>query len=124
MSLYIKHSYMDSFADDSNISAYSKCLKNLIFNLQNDLNTIISWCNVNKMVLNAKKSSFMIICTSAKSRILDMSDVCLMIYDKPLNVVKTQLILGITVDWTLTWQDVEVFLNLLVYYGGLESTWI
>ena len=71
-----------------------------------------------------KKSSFMIICTFAKSRTLDMSDVCLMIYDKPLNVVKTQLILGITVDWTLTWQDVEVFLNLLVYYGGLESTWI
>ena len=31
MSLYIKHSCMDSYADDSNISAYSKCLKNLIF---------------------------------------------------------------------------------------------
>ena len=58
MSLYIKHSHMDSFADDSNISAYSMCLKNLIFNLQNDLNTIISWCNVNKMVLNAKKIEF------------------------------------------------------------------
>ena len=105
MSLYIKHFRMDSYADDSNISAYSKCLKNLIFDLQNDLNSIISWCNVNKMVLNAKKSSFMIICTSAKSCTLDMSDVCLMINDKPLNIVKTQLVLGITIDWTLTWQD-------------------
>ena len=83
----------------------SKCLKNLIFDLQNDLNSIISWCNVNKMVLNAKKSSFMIICTSAKSRTFDMSDVCLMINDKPLSIVKTQLILGITIDSALTWQD-------------------
>ena len=105
MSLYIKHSRMDSYADDSNISAYSKCLKNLTFDLQNDLNSIISWCNVNKMVLNAKKSSFMIICTSAKSRTFDMSDVCLMINDKPLKIVKTQLILDITIDSTLTRQD-------------------
>ena len=104
MSLYIKHSHMDSYADDSNISAYSKCPKNLIFDLQNDLNSIDSWCNVNKMVLNAKKSSFMIICTSAKSRTFDMSDVCFMINDEPLNIVKTQLILGITIDSTLTWQ--------------------
>ena len=57
------------------------------------------------MVFNAKKSSFMIICTSAKSRTFDMSDVCLMINDKPLKIVKTQLILDITIDSTLTRQD-------------------
>ena len=56
LSLYIKLSRMHSYADDSNISASSKCLKNLIFNQQNDLNSIIIWFNVNKMVLNAKKS--------------------------------------------------------------------
>ena len=61
---------MDSYADDSNISAYLTCFKNLILNLQNDLKSIISWCNVNKMALNAIKSRFMIICTEGATKIL------------------------------------------------------
>ena len=61
---------MDSYADDSNISAYLTCFKNLILNLQNDPKSIISWCNVNKMALNATKSRIMIICTEGATKIL------------------------------------------------------
>ena len=67
---------MDSYAGDSNISVYLNCFQNFILNLQNDLKSIISWCNVNQMVLNATKSRFMIICTDLKSPTLDR--LCLM----------------------------------------------
>ena len=44
MYLYIKHSLMDSYANDSNISALSVS-EEFNFNPQNDLNSIFSWCN-------------------------------------------------------------------------------
>ena len=39
----------------------------VITNLQDDLNSITNWCNVNKMVSNVKKCNFMIFRTPAKS---------------------------------------------------------
>ena len=64
--LFIKNSRLDSYADDSNISFVSKSIKMVITNLQDDLNSITNWCNVNRMVLNVKKCNFMILCEDLK----------------------------------------------------------
>ena len=102
--LFIKNSRLDSYADDSNISFVSKSIKMVITNLQDDLNSITNWCNVNKMVLNVKKCNFMILCTPAKSRTFDQSNLNLTIDGKLLNTVHTQSILGVTTDSSLSWR--------------------
>ena len=76
----------------------------VITNLQDDLNSITHWCNVNKMVLNVKKCNFMILCTPAKSRTFDKSNLNLTIDGKLLNTVHTQSILGVTMDSSLSWR--------------------
>ena len=102
--LFIKNSRLDSYADDSNISFVSKSIKMVITNLQDDLSSITNWCNVNKMVLNVKKCNFMILCTPAKSRTFDQSNLNLTIDGKLLNTVHTQPILGVTIDSSLSWR--------------------
>ena len=70
----------------------------VVTNLQDDLNSITNWCNVNKMVLNVKKCNFMILCTPAKSHTFDKSNLNLTIDGKLLNTDYTQSILGVTID--------------------------
>ena len=56
------------------------------------------------MVLNVIKCNFMILCTPAKSRTFDKSNLNLMIDGKLLNTVHIQSILGVTIDSSLSWR--------------------
>ena len=63
MPLYVINFRLDSFADDSNISSSADLLEQRVDLLQQDLDSISHWCDANKLVLNAKKSSVMVICS-------------------------------------------------------------
>ena len=73
--------------------------------LQHDLDSISHWCDANKLVLNAKKSSVMFICSPQKMLTLNTENVCLTLNNQVLNVQKEQKVLGVTIDFTLSWRS-------------------
>ena len=85
MHLYVKNSRLDSYGDDSNISSSANSLKQLVDLLQHDLDSISHWCDANKFVLNAKKSSVMFICSPQKMLTLNTEKVCLTLNNQVLN---------------------------------------
>ena len=105
MHLYVKNSRLDSYADDSNISSSADSLEQLVDLLQHDLDSISHWCDANKLVLNAKKSSVMFICSPQKMLTLNTEKLCLTLNNQVLNVQKEQKVLGVTIDSTLSWRS-------------------
>ena len=104
MHLYITHSRMDAYADDTNISKAGMSLDEIELGLQKDLDSINNWCNANKLIVNAKKCSVMVVCSYQKLSNINSNQVYLSINNQILNVVKCQKILGINIDSTLSWR--------------------
>ena len=61
--LYVTNSRLDSYANDNNISRSADSLEQLVYLLQQDVDSLSHWCDINKLVLNAKKFSLMFICS-------------------------------------------------------------
>ena len=54
---------VDMYADDSTVSAPGNTLKHLEASLNNDLENVLQWCDVNRMVINTDKTKVMMITT-------------------------------------------------------------
>ena len=53
--LYVTNSRLDFNANDNNISSSADSLDQLVYLLQQDVDSLSHWCDVNKLMLNAKK---------------------------------------------------------------------
>ena len=56
----VKHSKVVLYADDTTLSVSGKCVENIQTLLNDDLDTVSQWLNVNRLTLNATKTKTML----------------------------------------------------------------
>jgi len=83
------------FADDMSLIINAKNYRELQLKIESDLNVINNWLKTNRLVLNHKKSNYMVMGSPLENTIRDLRPV---INGKPLIRVKATKILGINLD--------------------------
>ena len=91
------------YADDSTLYTSSKAKDDIQTKLQEDLNKIIEWCNINNMAIHPGKTTCMLIATPYRTRL--ETELQLKIGDTYINNVIHQKLLGVIVDKNLKWED-------------------
>ena len=90
------------FADDTNILYSHECLKILNEIVQNEINKLADWLNVNKLSINIEKTKFILFRSKNKKINFDLK---ISINGKFINQVKKTIFLGIVIDEFLTWRE-------------------
>ena len=93
------------FADDTTIYSSHSDLVHLLNILQENINHLNTWSELNHMSLNEKKTKYMIITTRQKRQNLTRVTPTINIGDKQLDEVQIHKVLGITLDNNLTWSS-------------------
>ena len=109
----------EMFADDTSLHASDTNPTNLGFKLQNSINDLINWTELNHMALNAKKTKCMFLTTRQKRIKMTSLFPSLYVYNKQIDEVDSHKLLGVTIDKDLTWSE-HILLLLKVCHK--EST--
>ena len=97
--LFLISSDICNFADDTSLSAYDRCIINVINKLESELKIALNWFNNNSLVPNPDKFQIMFLGTKHKVNL------CLEI-NGIRNLTTTSVkLLGITIDWKLNFND-------------------
>ena len=91
--------YSIMFADDTNVFITGKNIDTMIALMNDELQKIAEWLQVNKLSINIKKTQYMIF--SLKSTIITNNKVC--INNNILERVYSTKFLGVIVDSKLNW---------------------
>jgi hypothetical protein len=91
------------FADDTTIFYSHACLKTLNQTIQEEINKIAVWLNINKLSINTEKTKFIVFRSSRRKKQEHNITICL--NDKNIEQVRKTTFLGIVVDECLTWND-------------------
>ena len=75
-------------ADDTTLFCAGECKDSIEKILQDALNSLTNWCHKNSMVINAKKSSCMLICNQQKRTFLQNSNLNLNVCNESLSCVR------------------------------------
>ena len=103
------------FADDTTIICSKYDLKELCTEVNNELNKVSDWFNINKLSLNVNKTNFMLFANSKSSVYVPIT-----IKNTHLERVYLTKILGIYIDQNLTWKHhVSYVLNKLSKCVGI-----
>ena len=103
------------FADDTTIICSKYDLKELCTEVNNELNKVSDWFNINKLSLNLNKTNFMLFANSKSSVYVPIT-----IKNNHLERVYFKKKLGIYIDQNLTWKHhVSYVLNKLSKYVGI-----
>ena len=89
------------FADDTNIFFSHRDQNYLVETINSEMNKLTEWFKSNKLLLNAKKSSFMSFQPRQKREILDFS---ITLNSTHINRVKEVVFLGVVLDEHVTWK--------------------
>ena len=100
--LYITSS-CELFADDTSIHSNHSDHVHLSKMLQENINRLDNWSELNHMSLNEKKTKYMIITTRQKRQNLKRVTPSIILKDKEIEEVQVHKVLGITLDNNLTW---------------------
>ena len=90
-----------TFADDTTIYDCNTSANILQNNLQSDVETIVKWCDLNKMALNPNKSTSMLLGSPYNTR--RSSDISIKVKGQFIECVCHQKLLGLHIDKNLTW---------------------
>jgi len=93
---FIKRSSTTNFADDNTIYAYGNNLEEVIYKLEEDIENALNWFGINRMVANPNKFQLMFLGTRSKTKL------CLKINGKYCVSTPSVTLLGIQIDWKLT----------------------
>ena len=91
------------FADDTTIFYSHACLKTLNQTLQEEINKIAVWLNINKLSINTEKTKFIVFRSSRRKK--QEHNITIYLNNKIIEQVKKITFLGIVVDECLTWND-------------------
>lgn len=89
------------YADDTNIVAKANTLSELETVLNNDLKVYSNWLNVNELIMNTKKTNYMIF----RSRLKSCEEINVKVNNIPLSRTQNIKYLGVTIDETLKWDN-------------------
>ena len=101
----VSYSEADLYVDDCTLTATGYSLAKLETKIKKDLRNIQTWCQTNKMHVNPSKSSCMIISTRQKRKTLPKKNLSLFINDEPLRNVQIHKLLGLLIDYDLSWKE-------------------
>ena len=104
MSLFIK-CLCELFADDNSIHSNNSCLNILSSNLQESVNKLVEWTNLNHMSLNPQKTKCMCVTTRQKRQNQVSSLNPIYISNERVTEVESHKVLGVTIDNNLSWSD-------------------
>ena len=91
------------FADDTTTYSSSNNLKTLTSNLQDILDKLLNWTDLNHMVLSSEKTKYMLITTRQKRQNISSNPPSVYIKDKKLEEVDKHKVLGLIIDNNLSW---------------------
>ena len=94
----------EMFADDTYLHSSSIDINDLHNTLQNSLNQLVSWTDLNHMSLHPKKTKYMLVTTRQKRQNIKSSPP-LLIQNTPVEEVNEHKVLGITIDNNLSWSS-------------------
>ena len=94
---------VDMYADDSTVSPSGNILEHIEASLNNDLEKVLQWCDVNWMVINTDKTEVMMITTQQRWLKLEKKGPDVFIRGQRLEVVEREKLLGLQLDHFLTW---------------------
>ena len=92
------------FADDTTIHSSHSNLNNLLLSLQESINNLLQWTELNHMSLNSYKTKYMTITTRQKRQNIS-SRMPLYIGNDKIVEVATHNVLGVTIDNNLSWTN-------------------
>ena len=101
--LFIK-ALCELFADDTTIHSSHSNLNNLLLSLQESINNLLQWTELNHMSLNSYKTKYMTITTRQKRQNIS-SRMPLYIGNEKIVEVATHKVLGVTIDNNLSWTN-------------------
>ena len=101
--LFIK-ALCELFADDTTIHSSHSNLNNLLLSLQESINNLLQWTELNHMLLNSYKTKYMTITTRQKRQNIS-SRMPLYIGNEKIVEVATHKVLGVTIDINLSWTN-------------------
>ena len=96
---FIKDSEICNFADDNTLSVLEFDLDSLIIKLENDLQHVLQWLEVNNLVANPSKFQFMLLGTSNKHNL------SLKVDGNTVKATKEVKLLGVTIDQKLNFDS-------------------
>ena len=85
------------------VSASGNTLAHLEASLNNDLENVLQWCDVNRMVINTDKTKVMMITSQQRWLKLEKKKPDVFIRGQRLEVVERDELLGLQLDHFLTW---------------------
>jgi hypothetical protein len=94
----------DLFADDSSLHSHSTSISQLQSDLQDGLNDVLDWCNINKMVIHPQKTKCMLLTTRQKRQRSSLN-LKLQLGNDSIEQVDSHRVLGVTIDEDLNWQN-------------------
>ena len=93
----------DMFADDTSIHSADKDIATLNQRMQQSLNEVSSWCQVNSMVIHPTKTKSMVIATRQKHQLSPLS-INLSLKGTHVEQVSEHRVLGVIIDNQLSWK--------------------
>jgi hypothetical protein len=111
------------FADDTNIFASSKSIKDLEILINEELTKVKKWCDLNKLSINIKKTNYMIVKSSNK-KITENINIKITNIDGTIYCLERKdhiKYLGVLIDEKLSWKyHIAIFvldwLAILVFF--------
>ena len=92
------HSFIHMYADDTSFYVTGQNLNELNTLINSDLENVSRWFTLNHLVINASKTTCMLVCTQQKRVRLGNVNLNVSINESPIQNVEHQNILGITID--------------------------
>jgi len=104
MALETYNTDLDMYADDSTLGGAGKTMAIVEYKLDTDAESINKWCDRNKMAKNTEKTKSMLITTYQKYYKLPVKELTVTLGNLTLQKVKSEKLLGVTIDQTLSWK--------------------
>ena len=102
--LFIK-ACCERFAADTTIHSSNSNLRKLSESQQESVNSLLKWAELNHMSLHPDKTKFMLITTRQKRQRLPLKCPPISIGNQTVNEVDNHKILGVTIDYNLSWSS-------------------
>ena len=101
--LHVENSLVDLYVDDTTLSYSCDTLSETNILINRDVENVAKWCDVNRLIVNEKKTKATVICSSQKRLYLNMLDFNIKFDDKSVQYCDRQKILGAHIDDNLVW---------------------
>ena len=93
------------FCDDTTIHTNHSDITQIAHSLQQSINTLTTWCKLNHMSLNPRKTKLMLITTRQKRQNLPNSLPPIFVDNTQIEEVDNHRVLGIIIDHNLSWSN-------------------